>query len=48
MTKWNCMIEVDGKLVSRHRFRPKIRHDVHKHVVRILPYDEKRYREDRE
>ena len=45
MPKWIFMIEVDGLLVSRHRVWPKIRHDVHKHVVRVLKYDSKKWEE---
>ena len=45
--KWVRMVEIDGKIVSRHYAGPKSsRLDCKNHVVRILPYDEKRYRED--
>ena len=43
MDYWKWMVEVDGVLVSRHRMFPKIRHDVHKHAVRRLPYNAERW-----
>lgn len=43
MANWIFMIEVDGKLVSRHRMFPKSKHDVHKHAVRRLPYNAERW-----